>query len=43
MELFRELFSDWMGILVFLVIAFMIAMGAFLFTLFIKKSKDPNG
>ena len=42
MELFTELFSDWVGILSFGVIAFVLVMAAFFIVYFISKSGDPN-
>jgi len=42
MELFAELFSDWVGILSFLVIAFILGMAGFFAYIIIKKSADPN-
>jgi NADH:ubiquinone oxidoreductase subunit 3 (subunit A) len=44
MELWSELFSDWVGILSFLVIAFIIGMAAFFLSFFMGKShQDPKG
>jgi hypothetical protein len=40
MELWSELFSDWVGILSFLVIAFIIGMAAFFLAMFVGKSGD---
>ncbi len=40
MDLWAELFGDWVGILSFLVIAFVIGMAAFFFGLFVGKSSD---
>lgn len=42
MELFSELFSDWVGILSFGVIAFIIVMAIFLFWFFMRQSGDPK-
>ncbi|MCB1800696.1 MAG: DUF3149 domain-containing protein [Gammaproteobacteria bacterium] len=42
MELFAELFSDWVGILSFGVIAFIIVMAIFFFIFFMARSGDPN-
>ncbi|MCU7959118.1 MAG: DUF3149 domain-containing protein [gamma proteobacterium symbiont of Bathyaustriella thionipta] len=42
MELFAELFSDWVGVLSFLVIAFILAMMVFFVRLIIRKSADPE-
>ena len=41
MELWSELFSDWVGILSFLVISFIIGMGVFFLSLFVGKSGEP--
>ena len=41
MELWSELFSDWVGILSFLVIAFIIGMAAFFLVWFMAKSHEP--
>jgi len=40
MELWAELFSDWVGIASFLVIAFIIGMAFFFLAMFIGKSGD---
>lgn len=40
MELWSELFSDWVGILSFLVIAFIIGMALFFIRFFVGKSGD---
>jgi hypothetical protein len=40
MELWSELFSDWVGILSFLVIAFIIGMAIFFLSWFVGKSGD---
>lgn len=42
MELWAELFSDWVGILSFGVIAFMLVIGAFHLWYFLSKSADPR-
>ena len=42
MELWSELFSDWVGILSFGVIAFIILMGLFFLFFFIGSSRDPK-
>lgn len=43
MELWSELFSDWVGLLSFLVIAFMVGMVAFFIAMFVGKShEDPE-
>lgn len=42
MELFENLFSDWVGILSFGVIMFILVMGAFFLWLFLSKSGDPD-
>lgn len=42
MELWSELFSDWVGILSFGVIAFIILMGLFFIFFFIGSSSDPK-
>lgn len=42
MELFAELFSDWVGILSFGVIAFIILIGIFFLVFFMSQSSDPN-
>lgn len=42
MELLAELFSDWVGILSFGVIAFIFVMGGFFLWFFLKRSSDPN-
>ena len=42
MELWSELFSDWVGILSFLVIAFMVGMVVFFLKMFIGKSSDHD-
>ena len=41
MELWSELMSDWVGILSFLVIAFIIGMFGFFIVWFIGKSGKP--
>lgn len=38
MELWSELFSDWVGILSFLVIAFVIVIGVVFLSFFVGKS-----
>ena len=38
MELFSELFSDWVGILSFGVLAFIIVMGAWFAWFFLRQS-----
>ena len=40
MELWSELFSDWVGILSFLVIAFVIVIGVVFLSFFIGKSGE---
>jgi hypothetical protein len=42
MELWSELFSDWVGILSFGVIAFIILMALFFIFFFIGSSSDPK-
>lgn len=42
MELFSELFSDWVGILSFGVIVFMILMAIFFIVFFMGRSGDPK-
>lgn len=42
MELWAELFSDWVGILSFGVLAFILVIGAFYVWYFLSKSADPN-
>lgn len=42
MELFSELFSDWVGILSFGVIAFIIVMAIFFLWFFMRQSGDPK-
>lgn len=42
MELFANLFSDWVGILSFGVIAFVIVMAIFFLIVFMSKSGDPQ-
>ncbi|MCB1790742.1 MAG: DUF3149 domain-containing protein [Gammaproteobacteria bacterium] len=42
MELFSELFSDWVGILSFGVIAFIIVMALFFIVFFMSRSSDPR-
>lgn len=42
MELFSELFSDWVGILSFGVIAFIILIALFFIVFFMARSGDPN-
>jgi hypothetical protein len=42
MELWAELFSDWVGILSFGVIAFIIVMAIFFFFFFMGRSGDPK-
>ena len=42
MELFSELFSDWVGILSFGVIAFVIVIAVFFIIFFMRQSSDPN-
>jgi hypothetical protein len=41
-ELWAELFSDWVGILSFGVIAFIIVMAIFFVIFFMGRSGDPN-
>ncbi len=41
-ELFNELFSDWVGILSFGVIAFIILMALFFIVFFMARSGDPK-
>ena len=41
-ELLRELFSGWIGILSFTVIAFMLGMGVFFLRLFLKNDGAEN-
>lgn len=42
MELWAELFSDWVGILSFGVIAFIIGMAAFFLIMFMGKSAGDD-
>lgn len=42
MELWSQLFSDWVGILSFGVIAFIILMALFFLFFFIGSSRDPE-
>ena len=42
MELWSELFSDWVGILSFGVIAFILVMAVFFIWFFMKESGDPD-
>lgn len=42
MELLTELFSDWVGILSFGVIAFIILMALFFIVFFMARSGDPR-
>lgn len=42
MELLTELFSDWVGILSFGVIAFIILMALFFIVFFMARSGDPK-
>ncbi len=42
MELWHQLFSDWVGILSFFVIAFIIGMFAFFLVMFVGKSGKPD-
>lgn len=42
MELWKNLFGDWVGLLSFGVIAFIILMAIFFSYVFVFKSKDPN-
>jgi hypothetical protein len=42
MELWSELFSDWVGILSFGVIAFVLVIAVFYIWYFLAKSGDPN-
>lgn len=42
MELFAELFSDWVGILSFGVIAFVLVMAVFFIWYFMKESGNPH-
>ena len=42
MELWAELFSDWVGILSFGVIAFVILMGLFFTVMFLGKSSKED-
>ena len=42
MEVFKNLFSDWVGILSFGVIAFILVMAIFFIVLFMKKSAHED-
>jgi hypothetical protein len=42
MELFAELFSDWVGILSFGVIAFIVVIAIFFLVFFMRQSGDPR-
>ncbi len=42
MELLGELFSDWVGILSFGVIAFVLVMAVFFIWYFLSRSANPN-
>jgi len=42
MELWAELFSDWVGILSFGVIAFVVVIAAFYIWYFLSKSGHPD-
>ena len=42
MELIEQLFSDWVGILSFGVIAFIILMALFFIVFFMGRSGDPR-
>jgi hypothetical protein len=42
MELWNEMFSDWVGILSFGVIAFVIVIAIFFLIFFLRQSGDPK-
>lgn len=42
MELWAELFSDWVGILSFAVIALTLVIGAVYLKMFLSNSSDPD-
>lgn len=42
MDLFMDLFSDWVGLLSIGTIAFILCMAAYFIYIFIAKSADPD-
>jgi len=42
MELFAELFSDWVGIMSFGVIALTVVIAIVFISIFLSRSSDPN-
>ncbi len=42
MELFMNLFSDWVGLLSLGTIAFILCMAAYFIYMFMSKSSNPN-